>query len=428
MSRPSQRTISKSVTLEGTGVHSGESASLTFRAAEPGSGVRFRRVDVEGSPEVPADLDFVVGSDHGTNLGRDGTTIMTVEHVLGALAALSIDNVTMELAGPEVPIRDGSFRDFLAALDEAVPLDQDVEAAVIEVSGVVQASDESGRSSYVATSAEGLRISSTIDFDHPAIGRRYGSFLIDESTFRSGLADARTFGFRADADSLRERGLALGASIENTVVLDESTVLNEELRFDDEFLRHKVGDIVGDLALLGGRLSAHVIAERPSHAGNVALARAIRQHIRRSGPPFADINRIMEFLPHRYPMLLVDRIIDFEAGRSIVGIKNVTINEPFFQGHYPGHPIMPGVLIIEAMAQCGGLLLMDEVDDMGEKVVYFMTMDNVKFRRPVTPGDTLLFELEVIQFRRGVCRMAGRGLVDGKVVAEAEFMAKIMDK
>ena len=240
---------------------------------------------------------------------------------------------------------------------------------------------------------------------------------------------ARTFGFKADVDALHERGLALGASLENSVVLDDSGVLNDGgLRFDDEYLRHKVGDVIGDLALLGGRLSAHIVAERPSHAGNVALARAIRAKLRRSGPPIADITKIMEFLPHRYPMLLVDRIIDLVDGERVVALKNVTINEPFFQGHFPGHPVMPGVLIIEAMAQCGGILLMDRVENPEEKVVYFMTMDNVKFRRPVTPGDTIIFELEVLQFRRGTCRMKGRGLVDGHVVAEAEFMAGVMDK
>jgi len=211
-------------------------------------------------------------------------------------------------------------------------------------------------------------------------------------------------------------------------VLDADGVLNGELRFKDEFLRHKVGDIMGDLALLGGRLEAHIVADRPSHEGNVELARAIRSHIRRSGPPVADTMRVMEFLPHRFPMLLVDRVIEFDPGISIVGIKNVTINEPFFQGHFPSHPIMPGVLIVEAMAQCGGLLLMDYVENPKDKVVYFMTMDKVKFRKPVTPGDTLVFELRVVSLKRQVCKLAGRGLVDGEVVAEAEFMARIMDR
>jgi len=428
MSRPFQRTISKEVTVTGTGVHSGETVSLTFRPAEPSSGIRFRRLDMDGSPEIPADVAHVVDTDRGTGLGEGEAKILTVEHVLAALVGLSIDNVLLEVEGPEVPICDGSFHDYVAALDEAGPVDQAEEAEVLTLSGVVQVGEGDERSSYVAMPGNGLRISATIDFEHPIIGRQYGSFLVDEEGFRSELARARTFGFKADADALHSKGLALGTSLENAVVLDDEGVMNDGLRFDDEFLRHKVGDIVGDLALLGARLDAHIVAERPSHRGNVALVKAIRTHLRRSGPPIADIARVMEFLPHRYPMLLVDRIIDQEPGHSIVGIKNVTINEPFFQGHFPGHPIMPGVLILEAMAQCGGLLLMDKVEKPDDKVVYFMTMDKVKFRRPVIPGDTLVLELEVVQFRRQVCRMKGRALVDGHVVAEGEFMAGIMDK
>jgi UDP-3-O-[3-hydroxymyristoyl] N-acetylglucosamine deacetylase / 3-hydroxyacyl-[acyl-carrier-protein] dehydratase len=213
-------------------------------------------------------------------------------------------------------------------------------------------------------------------------------------------------------------------------VLDDHGLIGGALRWPDEFVRHKTGDVVGDLILLGKRIRGHVIADRPSHAGNVALARALvaadgKQNGQR---PIVDINKIMQHLPHRYPMLLVDRIIEFEQGKRIVGIKNVTINEPFFMGHYPGHPIMPGVLIIEAMAQVGGLLIMDQIEDLGEKVVYFMSMDQVKWRRPVTPGDQIRFEVEVLQFRRHVARMRGVGYVDGHAVAEAEFMARIVDK
>jgi UDP-3-O-[3-hydroxymyristoyl] N-acetylglucosamine deacetylase/3-hydroxyacyl-[acyl-carrier-protein] dehydratase len=428
MSRPAQRTIAREVGLDGVGVHSGESAKLTFRPAEPGTGVRFRRVDLEGSPEIQAHVDQVVATELGTTIGRGEARVLTIEHVMAALAGLQIDNVLVELDGPEIPIRDGSFGDYCTALESAGAQEQEEEAVVFSLSGVVEASGSNG-SSYVATPATGgLRVSATIDFENPTIGRSYGSFLLDPERFRKDVATARTFGFLADAEALHARGLALGASLDNAVVIGDDGVINDDLRFEDEFLRHKVGDILGDLALLGGRLDAHVVADRPSHEGNLELARAIHKHVRRSGRPFADVTRIMEFMPHRYPMLLVDRVIDFVSGKSIVGIKNVTINEPFFQGHFPGHPIMPGVLIVEAMAQCGGLLLMDQVEDPADKVVYFMTMDNVKFRRPVTPGDTIVFELEIMQFRRQVCRLAGRGLVDGNVVAEAEFMARIMDK
>ncbi len=427
MSVPQQNTIRGETTLDGVGVHSGESARLTFRSADPNSGRRFRRIDLPEAPELAADLDHVAGSELGTTLAVGEVQVRTVEHVLAALSACGVDNVIVELDGPEVPIRDGSFADFVAAIHDAGVVSQDADAHLLEVPTVVTAEVDGG-ASYVATPAPELRLSSTIDFDHPAIGRSFGSFLVDPVSFAEKIAPARTFGFEADADALRARGLALGASLDNTVVLGAEEVMNDALRFPDEFLRHKVGDLIGDLALLGGRLHGAIVAERPSHAGNVAFAKAIRTAIRRAGPPVADTTRIMEFLPHRYPMLLVDRIIDFESGKSITGIKNVTINEPFFQGHYPGHPIMPGVLIVEAMAQCGGLLLMDEVEDVESKVVYFMTMDNVKFRRPVTPGDQLVFELQIIQMRRNVCRIAGRGVVDGKVVAEAEFKARIMDR
>lgn len=420
-----QRSISSEATLDGVGVHSGESARVTFRAGEPDSGIVFVRTDLDGAPAVRAVLDNVVGTELGTSIGSGAARVLTVEHVMAAVAAHRIDNLVVELDGPEVPIRDGSFGDYFDALSGAGPVEQDAEAEILTVEGPVQAAGSAG-SSYVATPGEGLRVSGTIDFEHPVIGRRYGSYAL--SSFATDLARARTFGFKADAEALHGRGLALGASLENAVVLDEDGIMNDELRFDDEFLRHKVGDVMGDLALLGGRLHAHVVADRPSHEGNVELARAIRRHVRRNGPPIADAARIMEFLPHRYPMLLVDRIIDFDSGKSIVGIKNVTINEPFFQGHFPGHPIMPGVLIVEAMAQCGGLLLMDHVENPEDKVVYFMTMNNVKFRKPVIPGDQLVFELHVVSLKRQMCKIAGRGLVDGQVVTEAEFMARIMDR
>jgi len=428
MNSKKQRTISREVSLQGVGVHSGREATLTFRPLPAGAGIRFRRGDLEGCPEIPATLEHVVGTDLGTSLGLGDARVLTVEHVLAVLSALGVDNVLADLDGPEVPIRDGSFRDYLDVLKGAGLKEQEADAQVISVRSPVAVDGDDGES-YVATMSRGLRVSATIDFEHPSIGRQYGSFHIVPGIFATELAPARTFGFKADAEALHARGLALGASLENTLVLDDEGVMSGALRFPDEFLRHKVGDIVGDLALLGGRLEAHVVAERPSHRGNVALARALERQARREGrPAFVDAAKIMQYLPHRYPMLLVDRIVDFEEGKRIVGIKNVTINEPFFQGHYPGHPIMPGVLIIEAMAQVGGLLLMDAVDDPENKVVYFMSLDNVKWRRPVTPGDTLVFELEMVQFRRHVCKMRGEGFVDGQLVAEADFMARIVDR
>ncbi len=428
MDRLKQRTVAREVRLDGIGVHSGAATTLSFHAAAPDTGVRFRRTDLPGCPEVPADLDHVVETDLGTTLGTNEARILTVEHVLAALAAQGIDNVLMDLDGPEPPIRDGSFRDYVEVLDDAGASVQDAPVRLLELRAPVSVREDGG-ASYVAVPADDYRVSATIDFEHPAIGRQFGSFELSTESFRAEIAPARTFGFRTDAEAIRARGLAQGASLENTVVLDGTAVMNEQLRYPDEFLRHKVGDVVGDLALLGGRILGHIVAERPSHRGNLALARAIAEHVRQAeGRAVVDVQQILQYLPHRYPMLLVDRIIDYEAGKRIVGIKNVTINEPFFQGHFPGHPIMPGVLIIEAMGQVGGLLLMDSVENPEEKVVYFIALDGVRWRRPVRPGDQIVFEIEMLQSRRRVCKMRGVGKVDGNIVAEAEFMARIVDK
>jgi UDP-3-O-[3-hydroxymyristoyl] N-acetylglucosamine deacetylase/3-hydroxyacyl-[acyl-carrier-protein] dehydratase len=426
MKEPRQRTLAGAVTLEGTGVHSGESARLTLRPADAGTGIRFRRVDLDGSPEIPADLEHVVGTELGTRLGSGEASVMTVEHVLAALAGQSVDNALLDLSGPEPPIRDGSFKDYVDAVVRTGVVEQDAPARVLALKEPLTVCADGG-ASYVAAPAEGFRLSTTIQFTHPVIGRQYGSFEITPDSFARELAPARTFGFRADAEALLKRGLAQGASLENTLVLDDDGVLKQDLRFPDEFVRHKAGDVVGDLALLGARLRGHVVAERPSHKGNVELARALAERSRRSnGPPIVDAGKIMQYLPHRYPMLLVDRIVEFEPGKRIVGIKNVTINEPFFQGHFPGHPVMPGVLQIEAMAQVGGLLMLEGEEAQG-KLVYFMTLDNVKFRRPVTPGDQVVFEVEVLQVKKHTCRMRGTGTVDGHLVVEAEMMARIVE-
>lgn len=428
MDRKNQRTIGGEVLLEGTGVHSGAPASLAFRPAEAGSGIRFRRCDLDGSPEVRATIENVIGTDLGTSIGNGDARVLTVEHVMAALAAHGIDNVTLDLSGPEPPILDGSFIRYFEAIARAGVVEQDLPVRVIRIHKPFTL-DIEDEESYVAAPGRGFRISATIDFEHSAIGRQYGSFNLSRESFLTDVARARTFGFRSEAEVLQSRGLACGASLENTIVLDEQGVMNEDgLRFPDEFLRHKVGDMLGDLALLGGRVEGHIIAERPSHQGNIELARSLARQDQMAGRPIVDAKKILEYLPHRYPMLLVDRVVDFESGKRIVGLKNVTVNEPFFQGHYPGHPIMPGVLIIEAMAQVGGLLLMDSIENPEDKVVYFMSLDQVKWRRPVTPGDQLIFEVEMLQLRRHVCKMKGKGFVDGNLVAEAELMARIVDR
>ncbi len=425
-----RRTVGGEVRLQGTGVHTGAESTVTLRPAPAGYGIRFRRSDLPESPEIPVSLDHVVDTEMGTTLAvGDEARVQTVEHLLGALWGAGVSDVAIEVDGPEPPILDGSFLPFLEAIQGVGTRELDGDAPVLHLARPVTFEGSNG-TRYVAAPADELRISAALEFDHPLIGRQYGDFTLHEDGFFREIAPARTFGFRADAERLHAQGLALGASLENTVVLDGEGILNDSLRFPDEFVRHKVGDLVGDLALLGARLQARVIADRPSHEGNVGLVRAILEDHRRNPgvAPIVDIQKILEYLPHRFPMLLVDRIIGFEAGKRIVGIKNVTINEPFFQGHYPGHPIMPGVLIVEAMGQVGGLLLMDTIESPEDKVVYFMSIDGVKWRRPVTPGDQLIFELELLQFRRGICRMRGEAFVDGKLVAEAELMARVMDR
>jgi UDP-3-O-[3-hydroxymyristoyl] N-acetylglucosamine deacetylase / 3-hydroxyacyl-[acyl-carrier-protein] dehydratase len=424
-----QQTLHNDARLEGTGLHTGVSVTLQFRPAEAGRGIRFRRTDLTGQPEIPATLDHVGATDRNTTLAAGEASVATVEHLLAAVSACGIDNLIIEIDGPEVPIGDGSFRPFFDLLREAGVRQQGEPARVLSLHETVQAIGPGG-ASYVAVPDEHYHVSTTIQFDHPLIRRQHGAYRVTGDDFAQELAGARTFGFYRDAEALRQRGLVKGVSLDNAIILDDDGVVSGELRWPDEFVRHKAGDIVGDLALLGARLRAHVIATLPSHAGNIELARAIAKSAQRNSrsAPIVDIVKIMEHLPHRYPMLLVDRIIDFEQGKRIVGIKNVTINEPFFQGHYPGHPIMPGVLLIEAMAQVGGLLMMDAIENVEDKVVYFMTMDNVKWRRPVTPGDQVRFELEMLQFRRHTCRMRGVGYVDDNIVAEAEMMARIVDR
>ena len=428
MADRNQHTIARETALEGIGVHTGEAATIAIGPAPADTGIVFVRTDLPHAPPIPANLDHVTATELGTSVGAGGVEVLTVEHVLAALVALEVDNATIELDAPEVPILDGSFAPYVSAIREAGRKAQEAEAEVVEVWDPVSIEDDHG-ASYVALPDDGYRISATIEFDHAAIGSQQGRFIIDNGRFVCDLARARTFGFQEDAGALRARGLARGSSLANTIVLDADGVMNDGLRYPDEFLRHKVGDIVGDLALMGGRFLGHVVTERPSHRGNIALARAIRAaHDRRRRAHGIDVTQIMDVLPHRYPFLLVDRVVEFEPGKRIVGLKNVTINEPFFRGHFPDHPIMPGVLIIEAMGQVGGLLLMDSVGDPRNKVVYFMALNNVKWRKPVTPGDQILFEVEMVNLRRSVCKMKGKGMVDGKVVAEAEMMARIVDR
>ena len=428
-STPKRRTIQGTTTVAGTGLHTGAATRALFTPGAPGRGIVFRRTDLKGTPEIPARLSEVEGLERRTAIGHGAATIHTVEHLLAAVAAHQIDDLTVDLSGPEPPILDGSVAPYFAALAKAGPVESEGEATLLTVLAPFTVTE--GDSSYVVAPSKGLQLTVTIEFPHPLIGRQTGSYDLSPDVFARELAPARTFGFTSEVAALQAKGLIQGASTASAIVLDEQGVVDGgRLRWPDEFVRHKAADILGDLALTGARVHAHIIATRPSHSGNIALARALERAARRGGIPAMDIGRIMDVLPHRYPFLLVDRIVEVEGNRRIVGIKNVTINEPFFQGHFPGHPIMPGVLIIEAMAQVGGMLLLSHFEEqhVEDKVVYFMSLDNVKFRRPVLPGDQLRFELEMVAFRGKTCRMKGQGFVDGQLVAEAEMMAVVVDK
>ncbi len=427
-----QKTIDREVSCEGVGLHTGNRARITFKPAEESTGINFIRTDLKDRPCIPARIENVINADRGTTIACGGIKVHTVEHVLAAVHSLGIDNLLIELNSNEPPGTDGSSLPFLELLMEGGIREMKAPREVLHLDEPFHYEEEGV--GFLLLPYDGFKITFHIDYDHPLVGNQVITVDVNEKTFMEELAPARTFCFQEDIESLKQAGLIRGGSLDNAVVIGKDRILNDEsLRFKNEFVRHKILDLIGDLALLGLRLEAHVISTRSGHLSNVNLVRELsRKFVAKDGKvPKAlqlDINRIMELLPHRYPFILVDRIIEMEAGKRAVGIKNVTINEPFFIGHFPGHPIMPGVLQIEAMGQVGGLLLMNSVPDPENKVVYFVGLDKIRFRKPVTPGDQIRFELEMVRQRGRTCKMRGQAFVDGIPIAEAEMMAMVMDK
>ena len=420
-----RKTIARPVTVAGVGLHLGIACSLEFLPAASGTGIRFVRRDLGGAAPIPALADHAVLTERRTQLGEEPNAVHTVEHVLAAVAALEVVDLLISLDAPEPPIMDGSAGPFFEALKTAGIREQPGFLTVARLREPVRMAD--GDSVYEGYPSDEFQLDVSIEFPHPLIAAQRFALVITTKTFAKELAFARTFGFVSEVDALRSRGLIKGASTQNAVVLDDHGVVENTLRSPDEFVRHKMMDCVGDLALAGMGIKARIVAHKPSHRGTVLFVRALQASLARETQVIG-IEEIMQVLAHRYPFLLVDRIIEMDPPKRVVGLKNVTINEPFFQGHFPGHPIMPGVLIVEAMAQVGGMLLMGAVPDPANKVVYFTSLNNVKWRKPVKPGDQLRMELEMLQVRGMMCRMQGVAKVDGEVVCEAEMSAMVRDR
>lgn len=460
-----QRTIGQAVSISGVGIHTGAMVKMTFEPAPVNHGFVFKRTDLLGEPEVPALVENVVDTSRGTTIAVNEVKVYTVEHVLAALAGLQIDNVLIKLDAPETPIADGSSIAFVEVLEQAGIQEQDAKREYIEITENFTFYDPAKDVEIQIVPSDTFRVSVLIDYDSPVLGSQHAS-LKHISDFKTEIAACRTFCFLHELESLLANNLIKGGDLNNAIVVvdnpvekdeldrlagvfnkpqmevrKEGILNNVELRFSNEPARHKLLDVVGDLALLGKPLRGHVIASKPGHAGNVAFGLELKAFLKRKKKPkntapvynpeqpaVYDVNAIMGFLPHRYPFLLVDKITEITS-EYVIGIKNVTMNEPFFQGHFPGNPVMPGVLTIEAMAQTGGILCLNLMDDPGGYWTYFLRIDNVRFKDKVLPGDTLIFKLVLKEpIRRGICQMIGQAFVGSKLVVEAELMAQLVKK
>lgn len=458
-----QHTIKDSFSISGQGLHTGASVTITFKPAAINHGFVFKRVDLEGAPEIKAKAEFVTDTMRGTTIGNNDVKIHTIEHALSALVGNGIDNVLIEINGPEVPILDGSAKNFTDLIEEVGVEEQAANKEWFVVTEPLRFKDEETGSEIVLMPSDTYEITTIVDFNSVALPTQYAHFDLKSGNYNKEIGLCRTFTFLHELEMLLKHNLIKGGDLSNAIVFSEriiesstlatlrekfnladteigvGTMVNTEpLRFHNEPARHKLLDVIGDLALAGVAIKGHVLATKPGHKINTAFAKLIAEEIkkRRNGQqmPYIDLNKkplydvydILKILPHRYPFLLVDKILEMSADK-VVGVKNVTMNEPFFTGHFPENPVMPGVMMIEAIAQVGGILVMNTLDNPADYTPYFMKIDNVKFKRKVSPGDTLVFFVELVTpIRRGICHMRGVGYVDGKAVMEGEMMAQIV--
>ena len=458
-----QRTLKESVKLVGIGLHTGEKVNLEICPAPDNHGYKFQRVDLEGEPTIKADCDLVVATDRGTTLEYKGARVYTTEHILAALYGCQVDNALIKLDGPEVPIMDGSSMVFVEAFEKVGYEEQNAERDYFVLTENIPWEDTEKGIEFLAVPDSNYRITVMVDYKSPVLGTQHASMYNIEQ-FNTEIAACRTFVFLRELEFLAKNNLIKGGDLDNAIVLVERMDVSQEeldrlakllgkedlkitidgigvlnstkLKFENEPARHKLLDIVGDLALVGRPIKAHILGARPGHSGNVRFAKVLKEQIKKqekegkrfdlTKEPLYNINDIEKMLPHRFPFLMIDKIMEIHE-ESIIGVKNITMNEPIFTGHFPGNPIFPGVLQIEAMAQVGGIFALSKVEDPHLYSTYFMKIDNVKFKQKVIPGDTIVFELFLLSpIRRGLVEMGGKAYVNGKVVMEAEMLAQVI--
>ncbi len=427
-----QKTIAKDISFAGTGLHTGQRITIVLKPAPEDTGLVFVRKIKDRQHRIKADVSSVMNAPRRTTLGRDGFRVHTVEHMLAALTGMAIDNAEIEIDGEEIPEIDGSALPYAKLIEEAGIKEQENPRRFLRPATAVAVRE--GDAYLAVLPSDSLKISFTIDYGRPGLQSQYANFEINSENFVNELAPARTFCFEDEIKELQQQGLGKGASLNNTVVIGREGIINGDLRFSNEFVRHKIIDLLGDLTLLGGPLHAEIIAVKSGHFANLKLARELKKVLREEipiggGPAdgiLFDIEQIRKILPHRYPFLLVDRIIEIEDDKRITGIKNVTANEDFFNGHFPQRSVMPGVLLVEAMAQTAGVLLLRKQENLG-KLAYVVSIDRVKLRKPVVPGDQLRMEAEVYKIKARTGKVRAKTYVEKQLVAEAEFVFSLVE-